>query len=392
MTFRDLPRLAAPALFLTGILLVAMTKGDMATVAFEAAAGKYIPDGTCLECQRNTAWLFYLLRGVLNSVSALFFLGPESGPLGLETPWAFADSGRNRDVAVAILALYGHRLILALPLYLLAVRLFQGLWSRLIYIAVLLSVLGGWPAVMVNGLLRAGQLVAHWPVAYYNFAHPLFNFDWAGIGFVNLLALAILAGTDRKPLLVLLLAAFGQVLMDNLGLVTGLSLGLAGWASSGLRRGALALSAAGLGTMLVVGLQSSLGMMSMEQAGLAQAAITGGGPLAKLGAWWGYYWETMGKYNFLWWNVTIANFISLMAWPLVVGALLGLVLPAETGRSRDDVPMTRALGLPALAFFATLLIALFKSGVSSDMGRQVMPLLTLIIPLTITLVARWRRG
>lgn len=126
----------------------------------------------------------------------------------------------------------------------------------------------------------------------------------------------------------------------------------------------------------------------MEGAGLESAASEINWS-SKIAAWWGYYWEVQGKYNFIWWNVTIANFISLMIWPAIVGVILGLGF----FKSRRGAPVEvafRALLFPAIGFFITLLIGLTKSGFGSDMGRQVMPLVVIVIPLAaMTVETAW---
>lgn len=371
-------RHAPLALFLGGVLLAVMTRSHLDSQLPDLLADPSRSVAECWLCQRNTAWLHLALRSALEAVSALFFLGPDAGPWAVPSPWGFADTAHTRAVAVGLIALYGYQLLLALPVYWLAVRLFPGALNRAVYVAVILCALGGWPALLVNGWFVFAGLFVDWPPAYYNFAHPLLPFDWAGIGFVHLLALAILRGlTGLRPALAL--AVLGQVMMDNLGLVTGLALGLAAWTSGGWRKGAAALAAAGAGSVAVFAAVALVGEANWEQAGWSRAAGEQG-VAAKLAAWWGYYWEIQGKYNFQWWNVTVANFISLMVWPAIAGLVLGFSF--ATRRGGASVPdALRALGFPALGFFVTLLIGLGKSGFGSDMGRQVMPLVTLMIPL-----------
>ena len=222
------------ALFFGGVFLAILTRNPLDLQLPELLADPSRPVTECWLCQRNTAWLHLALRSTLEAVSALFFLGPDAGPLAVPSPWAFADTAHTRAVAVGLVALYGYQLLLALPVYWLAVHLFPGPLGRAVYVAVILGALGGWPAVLVNAWFAFAGLFVDWPLAYYNFAHPLEPYDWAGIGFVHLLALAILRGMTG-PLPALALAVLGQVMMDNLGLVTGLALGLAGWTSGGWR-------------------------------------------------------------------------------------------------------------------------------------------------------------
>ena len=366
------------ALFLGGVFLAVLTRSPLDSQLSELLADPSRPITECWLCQRNTSWLHLALRSALEAVSALFFLGPDAGPLAVPSPWGFADTAYTRAVAVGLVALYGYQLLLALPVYWLAVRLFPGPLNRTVYVAVILCALGGWPAALINGWFAFARLFVDWPPAYYNFAQFLWPYDWAGIGFLHLLALAILRGSTG-PLPALALAVLGQVMMDNLGLVTGLALGLAGWTAGGWRQGAAALAAAGAGSVAVFAAVAFLGAANMEQAGWTHAAAEQG-VAAKLAAWWGYYWEIQGKYNFQWWNVTVANFISLMVWPVVAGLVLGFAFaPRRGGTNAPD--MLRALGFPALAFFITLLIGLTKSGFGSDMGRQTMPLVILMVPL-----------
>ena len=114
----------------------------------------------------------------------------------------------------------------------------------------------------------------------------------------------------------------------------------------------------------------------------------------KVAIWWRYYWYTYAHYNFLWMNVLIANFISLMVWPTVAGLILGAGFAKSRGGAKAEAAL-RALAFPAIGFSFTLLIGLFKTGYASDMGRQAMPLVLLTIPLAATaseaLRAAWLR-
>lgn len=363
--------------FLIGVLLVTMTRGDLAAMLTQTLQEFRGFDETCLSCHRNTAWLFYLLQNAFSLLSQLFFLGPDAGALSVATPWGFADAARHNQLAVLIMAYYGHRLVFSLPIYWLACHLFRQTWMRLAYVLAMLALLGGWPALMVNLLFQTAQLFVDWPPSYYLFPHPILNFDWAALGFVHLLALALIRNHDRLTWAAPAYAAFGQVMMDNLGLVTGIAFFLAVWRKGERKRALSVLFLSGLSSGLVLATFVLFGHMNMEQEGVR--AATGLSGFDAVRAWLGHYWESIGKYNFLWLNVTIANLVSVIFWPVMVGMVMGLL---SRPRHRDDSEPLRALALPAVAFSFSLFLAMFKSGLGSDMGRQALPLASLLLPLS----------
>ncbi len=378
------------ALFLAGTLLVAMVRGGALQTMGEIHDGTLAISELCAICQRNTTWLYWLVRGTLTALSDLFFLGPDAGAFARDTPWEFAPVLANRDAAIQLLSLYGTRLLLAIPAFVLVCRILLDWRWRLVYVAALLALWGGWPATGVNLVLSSGSLVADWPPAYYNFAHPLFDFDWAGIGFVSILALVLLRNRPVHPLLAAVLAGFGQAMMDNLGMASGVTLACAAaYRGEGWRRAALLLASSGLGAALVLGAIGGLGGLGMERAGLL-ATTASDGFFAKVAAYFGYWWDTIGVYNFLWFNTTVANFLSLLALPLAVGCALGALLPRAAFKAIEGWHPVAMLGCCAVGIFVTLVLGLFKSGYGSDMGRQVMPLLTMIMPLAMLAVQQTR--
>lgn len=379
-------------LFLVGTFLVVASRTGglddfLITLAIDPSTNTFHANLSCLHCHRTSAWLYLPVRWALDILSNLFFLDPTAWPFAVRSPWDYRNSAQASEAIVTIVAVIGHQVLLVLPVYWVAVRLFPGTLTRTIYILVILAAMGGWPAALINSWFSFARIFSDWPPAYYNFATFMLPYDWAGIGFLHVLALSILYGVTG-PVAAFALAAFGQWNMDNLGLVTGIALGLAAWSTRGIRQGVLSVALAGLGSILTFVIIFLLGGLTMEGAGLESAASEINWS-SKIAAWWGYYWEVQGKYNFIWWNVTIANFISLMIWPAIVGVILGLGF----FKSRRGAPVEvafRALLFPAIGFFITLLIGLTKSGFGSDMGRQVMPLVVIVIPLAaMTVETAW---
>lgn len=391
--------LLALALFLSGALMVAMVRGDAVLMMAHMAGAK--ASGICLlcdlgeacwVCQRSGAFTYWPVHWLLDGISSLFFLGPDAGPLMRETPWGFAPTGLNRRAAVDLLALYLHRVVAVTPVFLVAATLFRNGILRLVYVVIILSALGGWPAAAVNAVFTLGSLVANWPPAYYNFAHPLMYYDWSAMGFMHLLVLYSLRVSVIRWWHALLLAALGQMVFDNLGLACGLfltALCLQGGISRQWRRGALVLAAAGLGTVMVVMVQSKLGTMNMSGPGLQAANAAGTDIIARIKGYFSYYWEIQGKYNFLWFNVTLANLASLLILPALAGLVLGIAAlridGADARRCAEAVPSVAAA---ALSISVTFAIGLVVSAFGSDMGRQVMPLILLMVLLSAGLTAR----
>jgi hypothetical protein len=396
MSFAERLRPVPLIVFLLGTFLAAATRQDMEGLLAALPSDPPLVDRgayeECFLCQRSTAWLYLPLRWALGALSELFFLGPDAGPFAVATPWGYPDAARSNALIVAFTAYVGYRVLLALPVYWLAVRLFPGTFARLAYILAVLAAMGGWPAALINVWFSFAGLFFDWPAAYYNFSQGMTHYDWTGIGFVHLLALVILRGATG-PLAAFALAVFGQWAMDNLGLVTGIALGLAAWSTGGFRNGAKSLAAAGVGSVLMFTTIALLGDANWDRPGWELAAGESDW-FVKVAIWWRYYWDTYAHYNFLWMNVLIANFISLMVWPTVAGLILGAGFAKSRGGAKAEAAL-RALAFPAIGFSFTLLIGLFKTGYASDMGRQAMPLVVLTIPLAATaseaLRAAWLR-
>lgn len=204
-----------------------MTRGNASNVVVQMAQGVSDFDDTCLDCHRNTAWLHHSLHLLLVALSQLFFLGADAGPFAVPTPWAYVDSASHNKTAIFLMAHFGSRVLLILPVYFLCCLLFKSYIHRIVYIIAMLALLGGWPAVLVNIVFQIGGYVVNWPPSYYLFPHQIFNFDWASVGFVHLLVIALLSKHDSKWWAGPLYAAFGQVMMDNLGMVAGICFFLA---------------------------------------------------------------------------------------------------------------------------------------------------------------------
>lgn len=375
-------------LFVVGVFLASMVRGDLAGIMTAISDASLVIADDCLGCQRNTAWIYWPLRGLLSAISHLMFLSPDAAPLAVATPWEIKPSHRHAEMAVQFLALYGYRVVLALPAYVLVCRLVRSIWHRLVLVVLLLCILGGWPALVVNVMFTLAQQVVSWPPSYYLFVDTILSFDWSMIGFLPLLALLILRGPVNWWQ-AMLMAAFGQVLMDNLGLVTGIALGLAGWRERGWRHGGTLLVAAGIGTVVVFSLFSTFGTLQMEESGLARAAEVEG-VLNKMWAWLGYYWDVQAKYNFLWLNVTIANMLSVMMPAVLFSAVASVFMtetPLEALEARRRV---WAILAPCVGFALTVFIGMFKSGYGSDLGRQMLPLAVMTPFLFVVLAGRWR--
>jgi hypothetical protein len=248
----------------------------------------------------------------------------------------------------------------------------------IIYIISIIAVLGGWPSTLINIVFNIGRFFVDWPSSYYLFPHQILTFDWASIGFVHLLAIALLLKHDFRWWAAPLYAAFGQVMMDNLGMVAGVCFFLAALSRHHYRTAFVQLALCAVASAVVLLIFSLFGRMQTEHQGMALAAQQSG-IAAGAQAWLGYYWDNIGKYNFLWLNVTIANFISVCFWPVVVGFILGAITCQKS--NIPNTHMLRAIMLPAIGFMVTLFLAMFKSGLGSDMGRQALPLLSLLLPL-----------
>ncbi len=258
-----------------------------------------------------------------------------------------------------------------------------------LFLTLLFVALAGWPMAVLDGFFWLLGSVADWPLAYYVFGTLLQPYDFGSVGYAVFLCLYI---ARREPIRLWECAALtvaGQLIFENYGVVTGIALFAATLLAdrrqavpSRLWLASRRLAVAGAASVVLAGLFAVI--HAGLAAGLTDAATAAETPLAVLADYFASHWQDYGRTNFSWFNVIAANVISLISIPLILGVGFGAVV-ALTDRNRDPAGIreARADCAAALAVAAglgvTVVIGLFISGLSSDMGRQLLPLVAATI-------------
>lgn len=328
-------------------------------------------------------------KQVVAAAFALGFTDPAAFALKQPSPWGYHAHAPERvsTVLVPFVALPVAKLVMITPVLVLGWSLFRHWLARCLFALAFGSLLAGWPPLAVNALLTIlASLRPHWPMGYYNFPQPILLFDWAGLGFVALLVL-FLTREKWRWWQIAALAALGQCVFENMGFTTGVALA----ATTLLRRDTPRLGRTALLRLTIAGIASAATLAALLAIAFASgpATITLTGPAdASASLYFRQLWINNGQWNFLWANVTAANFITLAILPILAGAVLGgLSAPLEAIGGEHHRQVT-ALAGGICGFAAALGVGLFLSGFGSDMGRQTVPLLT----LTLLLVAKMVQG
>lgn len=347
----------------------------------------------------GAAWIYKMVEAVFWGFAEFFELTPDVSLLHQSRP----DETRRASPemisgAVApLLAIYVTSLLLLLPVYGALKDFFAPVAARLAMVVVVMCALGGWPAFVMEAFFAIVRTTVDWPHSYYLFSTLILLADVAAAAFLFLIAFFFSRGMSARPLSVAALAATGQLFFENLGFVVGVA--------------ALIHQALGNEEFRV---RLKRGFVSFVSAGAAAAPVclvlvllllkTGtptlaGSGISAIETYLLEKWIVQGHYNFAWFNVTVANFISVMIMPCLFGGLIGLLMALGRGASEPELlretAIVKSLLAVALAFFLSMGIGLFISGFGSDMGRQALPLAMLAGPLAAKaaeVAVRLRRG
>ncbi|MDP6882584.1 MAG: hypothetical protein QF830_00485, partial [Rhodospirillales bacterium] len=172
----------------------------------------------------------------------------------------------------------------------------------------------------------------------------------------------------------------GQLIFENLGMVTGVAVVVYGFAINreappGPRARAAAKRLLGLAGVSLV----TLGMLYLAialNADAAQQVGAGGG--GGLVGYFGHAFDTFGRVNIQEFHDIRENFVEILAYPSATGILLGLLAAfafTDENRNRDALrrQFWSALAL-WIGFMCTVVIGFFLSGLYYEMGRQLVPL------------------
>lgn len=372
------------AVFLVYALILVMLKGN---------AVYYVPRTPDLfncysihVCMRVGAdMLSVLFTAAFDAAARLMFMDPATSTLLPQSDYAMmTPPGSERDMMVRTAEFISVRLLLLLPVLWVAIRFYRSTPLRLLFLTFVFMALAGWPPPMLDMFFYAAGTVADWPKSFYMFSQQLIPRDFATIGFNFLLLLYLARRVDMRLREVAGLTVLGQLFFENNGIVTGVAVFTVTLLN-------------GESTRLAT--RFGLAWRRLCVAGLASAALAsvfvaiylagGGGEASEnsFAAVTGYiaeYWRNYGRNNITYLNVTVANFLTLVTIPFVVGLVMG-GLSAIANRGADETSRRQAHtdGLAALSaaagFMVTVIIGLFVSGLASDMGRQLLPLVCMVL-------------
>ena len=330
------------------------------------------------------------IQNIYESVTELLFMGSETSSLAHKSPWEHAyavPDTEEKKIVVQSAAFFTTRIILLLPLLWLVFQIFKGFTSQAIFLLLAFMTLSGWPPPVLDLFYGVALTIADWPLSYYNFSQRLPSiYDFATIGFICLLVIYLSHCRIKRWWGIVGMVLVGQLIFENNGITTGVALFIFTLFEPGFTSPQSRLLTA-LQRIFIAGVTSLtiaiFFFWNVEIAAYDQNA-SNLGRFGDLPAYFKQYWNSHGYFNFAWINVTIANFVTLVSIPVLFGLCFGFLSGWKRHKDRITTAVISQTELnaafsSAAGFFSTVIIGLFISGLSSDMGRQISPLLLVVL-------------
>lgn len=350
---------------------------------------------TCLRV--GVSVVGYGIEKLLVGLSGLYFSGETASRLFAPEIWAaqglnwwqykVLDPARLEGFVAPIAATILLRALCMSAILWLTLRFFAVTWERVVFLLVTFGVLLGWPVSLVLGFFKLMSTVINWPHHHFLFVYFTSPYDFGALAFVYLLTL-MLARPDLPGIgTTALVAGLGQTIFENLGFVAGVAIATVvflraprGPAVPALVRSVRHLVAAGLAS-LAVAIVLLAGVVS---AGAPSAAGSGSGFgfIEHVAA----FWRDYGRNNLEWWRVLVADAISILIFPVIFSAALGLGAwfcrraDGAAGGETERRQFLAALGVMT-GFALSLVPGFFVSGMTSDINRQMTPLTCIVVLL-----------
>lgn len=373
---------ALPALFvlLTLTLLagkdVFLLKGDPFNMAAEYDEIAYFCSNIP-ECLRiGSAWSWKVIAQFFASASLFLFSyelpGLEVNPDDVYTANAIAMS--------AVL----HRLLALAPMLYAITALTSDRRAATVMMVTIFAAMFGWSEALYGPMIGFFRLFADWPVYYWDFAMMLRFYDYMSAGFLFLLLARLSRQTFPSLSELAALTVAGQLLFENLGIVTGIAAFIATLLSAPAE-GRTRLALTRLGTCAAASATAMAIMLAIIQI------RTGGGAVdhtETLGGYLASYAELVAN-NIRALPIIVANFISLLTLPVVIGGLVGVLLHRieKVESAAAGKAAAAAAGIVA-GFAVTLMIGFFVNSYLSETGRQTWPFVVMVTVAS-TLATRW---
>jgi hypothetical protein len=322
--------------------------------------------------------------GALSEQVQTIFEGLSQGLSGYDPAYFGGEGTMSFDIRpTTFLSGILFRIISLLPIIFVATLLFSTFWSQLTFLILTFLSLAGWgPWLYVSWYKFIGQFV-DWPKAWWDFRQPVAIYDYGAIGFVFLLLLYLCIRKSIRYWEVAAFTVFGQSIFEHLGLVTGVSV----FMFELLRGETVSLGQRfkkATAYLFVCGIVSILFLVGLSWAVIPEV----GGP-ANFSAiqlaidYLEGFWSTYGSKNFSAIDILAANFFSLLWPPLIAGGLLAGLMTITEGSSKiggDQIRRRAAAGAATvIGFSSALFVGIFVSGYHSEAGRQLLPLISILI-------------
>ena len=315
------------------------------------------------ECMRISAgWFTMSIQTALIELSRLIDM-----PADRHQPNLLSVAGK--ESFLFILGEIMARFLFLSPILLCVFTLYQSFLLRALMMVSIFMTICGWA--------RSNPLFTEQFFAYY---------DFASIGFILLLFFLISKEKTRGFLAAAATLVFGQLIFENLGIVTGVAIAFFTFAASdhsiSLRikkavRRLFELALVSIGTVIAL-----YTLILSVNGGVSDGA-------GVLSEYFSDAWATYGRINFQEFHDIRENFFEMIAYPSASGILLGLIaipniLSSATALKHIKIQFWAAFGI-WLGLFCTVIIGMFVSGLYYEMGRQ-------LIPLCIATTLIWATG
>ncbi|WP_106003090.1 hypothetical protein [Magnetospirillum gryphiswaldense] len=349
--------------------------------------------GLPLSLRMAVGVVYLTVHEILRGVAALMMIAPEASVGYQGTPWGSKayELAAFQDYYLPFVSVFVTQILLLTPIALIALTFARSFPARAALLLAMVSCFGGWPPELINLVFWLGGHLLDWPRAYYLFADRYLPSDVAGLAY-QLLLMVWLIRARSIPLTVLpLVVALGQFTSEHLGFIAGVAMAAHALWSIPDRRAAIRLALVRLalaGLVSVAVLMLMLGVV-LTREGYYQRWLDGQSVRHMVDEYLQYKWLHYGKYNELWWRVIVANFVSYLSPPMLIGGLVGLVRARWDRDTLELVTMRwRAAGAVVAPLFLIMVIGGLNSGYTSDLGRQALPLAVMLVPLSAALAQR----
>ncbi len=323
-------------------------------VRFSDASQKAELCGYLPACLRvGSAWLSSGLQTLMIELSRLVDL-----PADRHRPELLSIAGK--ESFLFIMGEVVSRLIVLTPIFLGISLLYRSFALRALLMISVFMTLSGWA--------RSNPLFTEQFFVYY---------DFAAVGFVFLLFFLVATEKTKGFFGAAATLILGQLIFENLGIVTGVAVAVYSFAASDRSLGLGARSAMATKRLLAMAAVSiaALGALYIAmQTANDWEQVEGSGFFEYFTIAWNEY----GRANFADFHDIKENFFEIIAYPSASGLLLGLLVIPRALSSPEALQRLRrqfhaALGIWT-GFMCTLVIAMFFSGLYYEMGRQLIPL------------------